>query len=257
MELIQQIHRFVRKTVQASGLAGAKPLLVVIEQRLSGEEVNSKKLVANSNVEAPTPLLPKSLNKKNARIIDFDPLELARQLTIMESNLYRKIKPQECLNKKWSIKGNFPNGQVPAPNIKALILHANRVTNWVVFMILTQAKLKERTNVIKYFISVADVSILPCLEPSRANHADYILQRCLYMGNFSTVTSIISAFGTAPIARLSRTWLQVQKQSSIQLERIRKLMSTTKNFSEYREALHRANPPCIPFFGTLSPFFQL
>ena len=159
MELIQQIHRFVRKTVQASGLAGAKPLLVVIEQRLSGEEVNSKKLVANSNVEAPTPLLPKSLNKKNARIIDFDPLELARQLTIMESNLYRKIKPQECLNKKWSIKGTFPNGQIPAPNIKALILHANRVTNWVVFMILTQAKLKERTNVIKYFISVADVSI--------------------------------------------------------------------------------------------------
>lgn len=26
-------------------------------------------------------------------------------------------------------------------------------------------------------------------------------------------------------------------------------MASTKNFGEYREALHAANPPCIPFFG--------
>ena len=26
-------------------------------------------------------------------------------------------------------------------------------------------------------------------------------------------------------------------------------MGSTKNFSEYRETLHLANPPCIPFFG--------
>lgn len=30
---------------------------------------------------------------------------------------------------------------------------------------------------------------------------------------------------------------------------MRKLMASTKNFGEYREALHVANPPCIPFFG--------
>lgn len=26
-------------------------------------------------------------------------------------------------------------------------------------------------------------------------------------------------------------------------------MGSTKNFSDYRETLHKANPPCIPFFG--------
>jgi son of sevenless-like protein len=33
------------------------------------------------------------------------------------------------------------------------------------------------------------------------------------------------------------------------LESMRKLMGSTKNFAEYRDTLHRANPPCIPFFG--------
>ena len=30
---------------------------------------------------------------------------------------------------------------------------------------------------------------------------------------------------------------------------MRKLMGSTKNFAEYRETLHKANPPCVPFLG--------
>lgn len=36
------------------------------------------------------------------------------------------------------------------------------------------------------------------------------------------------------------------------LENMRKLMGSTKNFTDYRETLHKANPPCIPFFGKLT-----
>ena len=32
-------------------------------------------------------------------------------------------------------------------------------------------------------------------------------------------------------------------------------MGSTKNFGEYRETLHLANPPCIPFFGNFPPLF--
>jgi son of sevenless-like protein len=69
------------------------------------------------------------------------------------------------------------------------------------------------------------------------------------LNNFSTLTSIISALGTAPIARLKRTWDQVPQRIQATLETMRKLMASTKNFGEYRETLHAANPPCIPFFG--------
>ena len=71
------------------------------------------------------------------------------------------------------------------------------------------------------------------------------------MNNFSTLTSIISALSTAPIGRLTRTWAQVNARTMTVLEQMRKLMHSTKNFGEYREALHLANPPCIPFFGKL------
>ena len=70
------------------------------------------------------------------------------------------------------------------------------------------------------------------------------------MNNFSTLTSIISALGTAPIHRLNRTWTQVNARTLTILEQMRRLMGSTKNFGEYRETLHSANPPCIPFFGT-------
>lgn len=75
------------------------------------------------------------------------------------------------------------------------------------------------------------------------------MKKCRQLNNFSTLTSIISALGTAPIHRLGRTWSQVNQKTMATLEAMRKLMGSTKNFLEYREALHKANPPCIPFFG--------
>ena len=75
------------------------------------------------------------------------------------------------------------------------------------------------------------------------------IQKCRNLNNYSTLTSIISALGTAPIHRLGRTWGQVSGRTSAVLEQMRRLMASTKNFGEYRETLHLANPPCIPFFG--------
>jgi son of sevenless len=63
------------------------------------------------------------------------------------------------------------------------------------------------------------------------------------------MTSITSALGTSPILRLARTWAQVSPKTNAMLEVLRNLISTTKNFAQYREALHIANPPCIPFMG--------
>ncbi|THW07666.1 guanine-nucleotide dissociation stimulator CDC25 [Aureobasidium pullulans] len=226
-QLMQRVYSFAKETVASGSTPGAGPLMTAIEQRMRGQDAPGKRLVLTLNSEkTPTPIIPKNIKK--LKFLDIDALEFARQLTIIESRLYCKIKPTECLNKTWQKKLQ-PNEPDPAANVKALILHSNQLTNWVAQMILTQADVKRRVIVIKHFVAVAD--------------------KCRQLNNFSTLTSIISALGTAPIHRLGRTWAQVNQKTQAVLEVMRKLMGSTKNFSDYRETLHKANPPCIPFFG--------
>ncbi len=54
-------------------------------------------MVTTQTSPPPAPIMPKT-NKK-LTLLDIDPLELARQLTIVESSLYQKIKPIECLTR--------------------------------------------------------------------------------------------------------------------------------------------------------------
>ncbi|KAK4546442.1 hypothetical protein LTR36_002119 [Oleoguttula mirabilis] len=225
-QLMQRVYAFAKENVQSTSTPGAGPLMTAIEQKMRGQDASSKRLVLTLNSQAPPPVIPK--NMKKLKFLDIDALEFARQLTIIESRLYGKIKPTECLNKTWQ-KKLTPGDPDPAMNVKELILHSNQLTNWVAQMILTQADVKRRVVVIKHFVSIAE--------------------KCRTLNNFSCLTSIISALGSAPIHRLNRTWSQVNARTTQTLESMRKLMGSTKNFLEYREALHKANPPCIPFFG--------
>lgn len=247
-QLIRDVYTFARDTVKSTETPGSAPLMAVLDQRLSGKEAGARRMIQTVNQNTPTPIMPK--NMKKLKFLDIDVVEFARQLTIVESKLYGKIKATECLNKTWQKK--VPEGDSDlAPNVKALILHSNQMTNWVAEMILMQMDVKKRVVVIKHFVSVADVSRrteLAC-SPNDHVHEANKRQRCRALNNFSTLTSIISALGTAPIARLKRTWDQVPQRTHVTLESMRKVMASTKNFGEYREALHAANPPCIPFFG--------
>ena len=157
-ELMLRVQAFARDTVAGTSTPGAGPLTTTIEQRLRGQDVPHKRMVPNVNPsQAPQPILPK--NRKKMKFLDIDPVEFARQLTIIESNLYGKIKPTECLNKTWQ-KKLAKDEPDPAANVKALILHSNQLTNWVAQMILAQSDVKRRVVVIKHFVAVADVSAL-------------------------------------------------------------------------------------------------
>ncbi|KAG6051050.1 hypothetical protein E4U39_002305 [Claviceps sp. Clav50 group G5] len=225
-QLIRDVYSFTRDSVKSAETPGSGPLMAILDQRLNGKDVGARRMIQTVNQSTPTPIVPK--NMKKLKFLDVDVTEFARQLTIVESRLYGKIKATECLSKTWQKK--IAEGEPElAPNVKALILHSNQMTNWVAEMILAQIELKKRVVVIKHFVAIAD--------------------KCRALNNYSTLTSIISALATAPIARLKRTWDQVPQRTQGVLESMRRVMASTKNFGEYREALHAANPPCIPFFG--------
>lgn len=149
--LLERISAFAKNTYTSTKIGLAKVLINLVEQRMKGQETTSKKLILTLNNSAPTPILPK--NMKKLKFLDIDPIECSRQLTIIESKLFGKIKPVECLDKNWQKKENSIS-----PNIHASILHANQLTNWVAAMILAHPEVKKRVAVIKQFVAIADVS---------------------------------------------------------------------------------------------------
>lgn len=172
--LIRDVYQFARDTVKSTETPGSTPLINLLDQRMTGKDVVGRKLIQTQSQPTPAPVLPK--NMKKLKFLDIDPTEFARQLTIIESRLYGKIKPTECLNKRWQKKPGEgePN---PAPNIKALIEHSNQMTNWVAEMILAQSDVRKRVVVIKHFVSVGDVSCpkIPRHLPStNSGPADYV-----------------------------------------------------------------------------------
>lgn len=111
-----------------------------------------KKLVPNA-LTGPLPIMPKDITRIS--LPDVDPLELARQLTLMDFKLYSSIRPIECLSKAWSQEG--ASGKV-AYNVKQSIDYCNRLTCWVSDNILSYEEAKKRVVAIKYWAQVANVS---------------------------------------------------------------------------------------------------
>ncbi|KAK9331622.1 ras guanine nucleotide exchange factor domain-containing protein [Lipomyces starkeyi] len=232
-DILSSLAAFAAQLIQQV-FPGAGALAKIVRQRQQGHDV-SKRLILNLGGSVPPPILPKRGLKK-LKFTYIDALEFARQLTIIESQLYNRIRPLECLNRAWSAKRNSSvswngssNGAAPAENIKSLIIYSNQLTNWTAQAALTQTDLKKRVNVIKHLINVAE--------------------KCRQLNNFSSMTAIISALYSATIHRLSRTWEQVPHRSQVMLDNMNRLMNSSRNFGEYRAMLHLVNPPCVPFFG--------
>ncbi|KAG4108093.1 ras GEF [Neocallimastix lanati (nom. inval.)] len=216
---LETVRQFFSSQAASEHANLANTILKALEKRDAG---TGKKLLLNLNKEAPPPILPRNLNY--LRFLDIDPLEIARQLTIMESKTYALIQPIECLNKAWSERENSP-----AINVKAMIEFSNKTTGWVATAILRENELKRRCNVLKHFILVAD--------------------RCYSLNNFNTVMSILAGFNSSPIHRLKRTWEQLSKKMKDMFDNLEEIMNPQKNYAQYRENLHSVNPPCVPFLG--------
>lgn len=108
--------------------------------------------------EVPRPIMTKTLlsalrnrNFASISVTDFDSLELARQMTVMECNLYCAIRPEEVLE-------TGQQGSISPVNVKAMSSLSTAITGWVAESILNELDTKKRTALVKFFIKLADVS---------------------------------------------------------------------------------------------------
>lgn len=108
--------------------------------------------------EIPRPMMTKALlanlrnkNFDSVAVTEFDALELARQLTIMECDLYCAIQSEEVLE-------TGQEGVKPPVNVRAVSSLSTVITGWVAESILNEHDIKKRTHLVKFFIKFADVS---------------------------------------------------------------------------------------------------
>ncbi|KAF4125915.1 RasGEF [Geosmithia morbida] len=217
--------------------------LVELVQRVSGAGLLVPRLVsamgrantavAQTDTPIPSPVVSKSAqNHLNAfkvgsaspSLLDFDPLELARQLTLKQMGIFSSILPEELLSSQW-----MKNGGAEAPNVKAMSSLSTDISNLVADTILQHPELKKRAAVIKQWIKVA-------------NH-------CLELHNYDGLMAIICSLNSSTISRLRKTWDIVSSRRKEMLRTLQKLVEPSQNNKVLRTRLHDHVPPCLPFLG--------
>ena len=153
-------------------------------------------------------------------LLDFQSLELAQQMTLLDSELFMKIGLAEIL--AW---GKEQNGHV-SPNLADFIDHFNKMSFWVRTLILKEPKQQEREKLFRKFLK--------------------IMKHCKRLNNFSSYLAILSALDCSPLRRL-----EFPKPLTDILQEFCLLIDSDAAFKAYRQALSEARPPCIPYLGLI------
>jgi son of sevenless-like protein len=213
-EILDKIREFASSVINVAPVS--KTLILVVDRAKKGDTI---KMTATTTEPPPPSYIPR---RGKLKLLEIEPLELARQLTILESRLYLKITPTECLE-----RGRDSSDRVD--NIKNIITTANKLAEWVAESILSKEDPRRRANIIKHFIVVAE--------------------RCRHLNNFSSMAALIAGLNTPPIRRLKRSWEQVNTRTIAVLEDVERTLDSGKNFNGYRQMLAKVDPPCVPFLG--------
>jgi len=157
-------------------------------------------------------------------VLNFDTLEIARHLTIIDSRLFCAVEPEELLSQQWldktSSKGN---------NVRAMSSLTNDIINFVADTILQFEEPKKRALAIKQWISIA--------------------RHCQELGNYNAMFGIVGSLATSMIHRLEKTWSFVSPKTMAVLQELQEIVDHRKNYGEYRKRIQAQSTPCIPFIG--------
>lgn len=63
------------------------------------------------------------------------------------------------------------------------------------------------------------------------------------------LSATTAALAQSPIHRLKRTWELIPSKVMSNYTALQAVTSSAKNWGDYRQELHSANPPCVPFVG--------
>ncbi|KAJ3273412.1 hypothetical protein HDV01_004482 [Terramyces sp. JEL0728] len=224
---LDDVHDFAAGKIMESQPVLATQILGLVTTMINSDvygtpfmSSKTKKIIKPEEYQPP--ILPKNL--KRFSVLDLDPLEVARQLTILYSSIFIKIQPVELMNQEFAKK--YSNIAV---NVRAMSDVSNKITGWIISCIVQEENVKNRAAILKFFVKVA------C--------------KLLALNNFHALFAVQSAFSSSTVSRLNRTWSILSEKTMVLFHSINQATDINRNYAEYRQLLKRATLPAIPFLG--------
>eukprot|EP00301_Raphidiophrys_heterophryoidea_P025032 c8299_g1_i1.p1 GENE.c8299_g1_i1~~c8299_g1_i1.p1 ORF type:complete len:696 (-),score=177.61 c8299_g1_i1:27-2114(-) len=206
-------------------------LTKIVRRKLNKEEKRVKESEAQ---DLPKPVIDKKLSRRllqpmmgdeELSILEFEPLEVSRQMTLISSNLFRAVQPKELLNSNWTKKGSAKL----SPNIHAITRRFNILSMWVQREALSSKDVKVRAQTLSKMIQIAHY--------------------CFELQNFNDAKAMVAATQSAPLYRLRKTWEKVKEKEMKWISEIDVALSSERSYRLCREKLANLAPPCVPYLG--------
>jgi len=139
--------------------------------------------------------------------------------------LCKAIEPKECLGMAWTKEDK----ETRSPNLLTMIRRFNHVSRWIAAELVAENNVRKRGKVLSHIL-----------------HTLKYLQE---LNNFSAIFQIVAGLGNSSVHRLAKTFALLDSKDKKMLEEMRFFTNPNKSWANYRNALHGANPPCVPFIG--------
>ena len=166
---------------------------------------------------------------ENIPLLSVPPLELARQLTLLEHDMFRSWRLAELESGKWDQDGVRME---VAPNISALMDHTIRLAQWVTSeVILSRTNLKQRVKAFTYFVELADA--------------------CRALHNFNGMYAIFVGLRNPGLKRLTATHNALSRLTQERYQALTELCNESNNYKVYRHVLATSTPPLLPIIELL------
>ncbi|XP_054615084.1 ral guanine nucleotide dissociation stimulator-like 1 isoform X2 [Dunckerocampus dactyliophorus] len=176
-------------------------------------------------------------------ILDFSAGAIAEQLTRIDSALFVKVAPYQCLGCIWSQRDKKEN---MSPTIRATVAQFNAVTNLVIVSLLCRPACGSS--------SPTSCRLPPTAPPYRARIIEKwigVAQECHNLKNFSSLRAILSALQSNAVYRLRKTWAAVSRDSMATFDNLCETFPDENRLLTNRALLMESTSSgAVPYLGT-------
>lgn len=159
-------------------------------------------------------------------ILDVDPLEVARQICLMDFKLYSQIQATDLLKCAWRDASRL---RQEGNKLIGLISLFNTTASRFGHLVLSQSTLAARVQVIGFILRIME----------------YLDE----LNNFSSLMALLSALDWSPVHRLQHTFDALSSKQTTQLRNYHSLFVNSASYRNYRQRYSSVKPPSIPFAG--------